>query len=297
MTSLFGNPLHGLWIMSTLGAGLFFCAGYLLSRGRRTTVARLDPVPSMPTIPPEPARDHRAEASLRHSLIQTEDRCRRLTEELNVMRGSLNQAHASLNRAQGSTAELAELKKKNGELQAQIKYARSIEKELRAQLRVAHRSSSASTRPRPRSSAPPVKTPLPPPVTQSARGVEYALKRVLENLRRDVRLREVVVADRIGFPVASLGSEADAMAACCAFLRDMARRACEIVPVGMPSRVTVEDVNGSTLTLCTFEPAEPSLLVLGGDERLSRAHLEQALQNSIDLLERDIEQNRPTATH
>ena len=103
--------------------------------------------------------------------------------------------------------------------------------------------------------------PQPPPrpargtdrqVTAVQRTVGESLARVIERFADD-GTRSSALADKQGFPLASSGTDAVALAAYAAHLYESASRARDYLPVSAPSAIEIVDTNGVRVSLWTLD--------------------------------------------
>jgi predicted regulator of Ras-like GTPase activity (Roadblock/LC7/MglB family) len=89
-------------------------------------------------------------------------------------------------------------------------------------------------------------------ITQVQRSIGESLARVIEKFA-DAGTRSSAIADRQGFPLASSGTDGNALAAYAAHLFASASRAKEFLPVGAPGSIEIVDTSGVRISLWSFE--------------------------------------------
>lgn len=97
-------------------------------------------------------------------------------------------------------------------------------------------------------------------ITQVHRTVGESLARVIERFA-DAGTRSSAIADRQGFPLASTGTDGNALAAYAAHLFESASRAKDFLPVGAPGSIEIVDTSGVRVTLWSFDVDVDRLLL------------------------------------
>jgi hypothetical protein len=231
-----------LWLVSVLGAALFFLAGWLAGRGRRVTLAATMPVPALShSHVPEPQLAFlRAEAAAAQAALLAErSATQQANHDLSAARAQVERLRIDLMRALKQSTDLqSETKSSAAELGAARNQLNKLRDELLAakQLRIAPRA--------------------PLRVRAAGHKAGDVLQALVDGVSGSAEIRCAVVADDLGLVVASHGELPDEVAAVGALFGRAGLQAQKVLPLHKVQRVTVEDDQNVTLTLRPLQTDE-----------------------------------------
>ncbi len=233
------TPLTWMWLLSITGALAFFGAGALLHRRR---------VPTDATLAPELI-------ALEQDRAQLADEVARLSRELGELRRPVRPERDSavvfdVEALRRRVADADELRQENVELRAEATRARNLAARVTAlegELEAARQSGLAAAA-RATAGGPRIRLATVPAVS--------ALDGLVADLRATPGVTAAVVSDDLGLLVAGGGELAEALAALGGLLVGVGGHAGELVALGAPVRVVVEDERGTTVSATRLAGAQ-----------------------------------------
>ena len=302
------TTLSLFWISSVAGALLFFVAGYLISRGQARRDDQIGWAPE-PDLAGELRAREAALAELRQRLAETEARSH---YELQAARDRIGELERRLDRqsarlvvserqttqlistdddlrrklrehvnqlvvAKNRVAELETMHKDYVRLRTQRDESEHLRREI-ARLTAELRDARRSRRRVPRASAP-----RPPTGSGSvADSLQHSIERLL-----GTSTWAVVVADRVGFPVASVGDDGASLAAYSTLLAEAGERAHSFFSVSSPYQLMMIDREDARVSLWPFEvDGEPLSLVTLSGAPVDEQRAQRTIGEVISLLSR-----------
>lgn len=298
------TPLELFWMSSIGGAGLFVIAGYLIAR------ARAAPADQIGWAPPEAtaAAAARLEAELRARtgeraaleselqaararIVELDDAIAYLRTELNARdqganaRASVDQALRHELRERGN--ELAVARQRLEALEAmrgdyvRLRTQRDESEHLRREISrlSAELGEARAGKRRPR-------LPAPPRLHGDTSSIEASLHQSIGRMLDDSTWA-VVVADRVGFPVASVGDDGASLAAYSTLLAEAGERAHAFFSVARPHQLLLIDRDDAQIALWPFEvDGEPLSLVTMSSQPVDDLSAQRAIAEISGLLSR-----------
>ncbi|HMJ57011.1 MAG TPA: roadblock/LC7 domain-containing protein [Polyangiaceae bacterium] len=257
---------HLFWLLSAVGAGLFFCAGLSAGalRGGPTRepsegfskeawaareAALREAVARETAAAQTAARESQARQAAASDAALRLDECERLRSQLAACQATLKQAHTD-DGDRGALVKRAEaLEGECNRLRHEAKVATSEVVRLKAAL-------SDPGRKLVRDSSAPAAT----AVERSTGPTSF--QNILGRLSQTKGIRAAVLGDALGLPVASFGDQSESLAGFCGFISQAASKAKDFLQLGSIRRIVIEDERLATLTACSVPGTDIFLATL-----------------------------------
>jgi hypothetical protein len=293
------TAVQQLWLASVLGAIVFLAAGAMLALALRRGRTPGRDVASVRELEQLRARVETADADAEQLRTTCEELASLLAEQhdgdpsppkaderLQAAERALAERAAALRTA---TTELDLLKRRVSEAEVmradyvrlstqatETEFLRSEVDRLTGELRTAKSYAIGGVKRLPRIATP------------AANGGTLSITEALSNAMEqfsDPQMHCIAIADKVGFPVSSVGDNGVELAGYAALLGDAAARAAQFLPLAAPASIEIVDDHGARISVWPFDVADERLMLVSlGVGATDAQRLERMLSEVIGIL-------------